>query len=61
MTWTLIAAAILSFFFAATALWVSYARSKKKEIKRPRNFEREEFQIDPKNVPEFRPTWRDLK
>jgi hypothetical protein len=62
MDWTLIAAAMISFGLAATALWVSHLRSKSKPKKRHHlGYEREEIQIDPANVPEFKPTWRDAR
>jgi hypothetical protein len=57
----LIAAATVSFGFAATALCISYLRSRAKRRNRQIGYRREEMQIDPANVPEFKPTWRDAR
>ena len=37
------------------------SKAKLKKGARERGFRREEFQIDPNAVPEFKPTWRNAK
>lgn len=60
MDWV-IAAATVSFGLAAIALCITYLRSKAKRGNRQVGYRREEIQIDPANVPEFKPTWKDAR
>ena len=61
MDWALIVAAMVSFGLAATALCISYLRSKANRQKRKVGYEREEIHIDAAKVPEFKPTWRNTR
>ena len=55
----LIAAAIIFFGVAATALLANHLLSRKgKPEKREVGYQREEIQISAADVPEFKPTWR---
>jgi len=57
MAWVLIAAAIVCSALAATTLCISHLLSKAKHKNRAVGYQREEIQIDPDKVPEFKPTW----
>ena len=62
MDWALIAAMTLFFLMVATALCVNYLISRKgKRENREVGYKREEFEINPANVPEFKPTWRNVR
>ena len=62
MDWALITAVTIPFGLTATALWVTYRVSRKaKRKKRQVGYQREEIKIDPANVPEFKPTWRNTR
>jgi hypothetical protein len=47
---------------AATGLWVGYLRSRNaKSENRQVGYRREEIEINAAAVPEFKPTWRDMR
>jgi hypothetical protein len=60
MSWELIAAALVNVVFAisAAALWSSCSSPKAKKVPRGAIRQRhDEFEIEPKDVPQFKPTW----
>jgi hypothetical protein len=58
----LIIAAAVFFGIVAAALWANYLASRKaKRENREVGYRRAEILIDPNAVPEFKPTWRDLR
>ena len=62
MNWALIVAAANVFLaIGVAALWVSYidSRKAKRQNREPAHM-REEIEIDPDKVPQFKPTWRNL-
>lgn len=61
MTWILIVAVAVSFGLAAIALYISCVVEKSRRGKRRVGYQREDMQIDPANVPEFKPTWQDTR
>jgi hypothetical protein len=65
MNQALIIGAAVFFGLAAFALWADYLRSRKAKRKNRENrevgYRRPDIQIDPRAVPEFKPTWRDVR
>ena len=62
MDLVLIAVVAIPFGLIATALWVTYRVSRNgKREKREVGYQREEIQINAAAVPEFKPTWRDMR
>jgi len=61
MEWALIAAVMVSFGLTAALLCSSYLRSKAKRESRQVGYRRGEILVDSADVPEFKPTWRDLR
>lgn len=62
MDWDFIIAAAIPLGLTTTALWVTYRVSRKRRHANRRvGYQREEIQIDPADVPEFKPTWRDAR
>jgi len=59
MIWALFAIALnVLFAIAAAALWTNYFDSRKaKRRKREVGYLRDEIQIDPGVMPQFKPTW----
>ncbi len=55
------AAVMVSFGLTATLLCSSYLRSKAKRESRQVGYLRGEVLVDSADVPEFKPTWRDLR
>ena len=54
--------AAVFFGLVAIALWANHLlRSRKTKNEREVGYRREDIQIDPAAVPEFRPTWRDIR
>jgi hypothetical protein len=55
-------AAAVFFGLVAIALWVNHLlRSRKTKSERQVGYRRPEIEIDAAAVPEFRPTWRELR
>ena len=62
MDQALILAVAVFFGVAAAALWASSLGSRKaKPEKREVGYQRGEIIINPNNVPEFKPTWREKR
>ena len=62
MDWALVAAVIVFVGLTAAATWVNHLLSRKgKRQKREVGYQREEIQIDAAAVPEFKPSWRDMR
>jgi len=63
MDQALIAAAAVFFGLVAILLWANYylGSRKAKQETREVGYRRDEFIIDPRGVPEFKPTWRDMR
>jgi len=49
------------FVALTTLLWTEYAGHKKAKDPKRAGRRREELSIDPATVPEFKPTWRELR
>ena len=62
MAWALVVTLNIGFGIAVATLWVKYLGSRNaKAQKRGVGYRREEIEIDPANVPQFKPTWRDAR
>jgi hypothetical protein len=61
MPWLIVAAGVFSFALAATALYLNFLRRQAKRKNPPVHHWREDVQIDPASVPEFKPTWRSIR
>jgi hypothetical protein len=62
MNQALITAAAVFFGLVAIVLWVDYLRSRKaKPENREVGYRRADIEIDARAVPQFRPTWREMR
>ena len=62
MSWELIAALNVVFAITAAALWTACSGSKKVTVRKGAIRHRhEELEIDPAEVPHFKPTWRNAQ
>jgi len=62
MTWELIVVLNVVFAISAAVLWSACSGSKKSTVRKHEIRHRhDEFEIDPANVPHFKPTWRNAQ
>jgi len=62
MTWQIIVALNVAFAISAAVLWTACSSSKKIKVRKHEIRHRhDEFEIDPANVPHFKPTWRNAQ
>jgi|KBSMisStaDraftv2_1062788.scaffolds.fasta_scaffold03889_1 hypothetical protein len=62
MSWELIVGLNLIFAISAAALWTSCSSSKKVKVRKGEIRHRyDAFEIDPADVPHFKPTWRNAQ
>jgi hypothetical protein len=61
MDWPFIGAATILFGLTATGLWITLRASRTgKPRKREIGYQRKEIEINPAQVPTFKPTWQDI-
>jgi len=62
MTWEIIVVLNVVFAILAAVLWTACSGSKKIKVRKHEIRHRhDEFEIDPANVPHFKPTWRNAQ
>jgi hypothetical protein len=61
MIWVLFIALNVFFGIAGAALWTNYCGSQAKHQNRKVGYRRDEIQIDPADVPQFKPNWQNSR